>query len=76
MHFDLCRYLSRGFAEAYAHVDPHVVVFLGDLLDEGSTASESEYELTWSRFNNIFRVGDQTKVKFVLCSYILMCISL
>jgi len=41
--WDADRYLQFGFFHAVGHVRPDVVVFLGDLLDEGSIASDDEY---------------------------------
>ena len=42
---------------------PNVVVFLGDLLDEGSIASAEEYQRYVGRFWSIFSVPRNTKVR-------------
>ena len=62
IHFFCYRYLRRTFQAAYYHHKPDVVVYLGDLLDEGSKASNSEYETYTSRFKDIFRTSEKTQV--------------
>lgn len=52
--WDSDRYLSKTFWQAYSFIDPDVVIFLGDLLDEGSTADDKEFNLYVDRFYNIF----------------------
>ncbi|KAK3802027.1 hypothetical protein RRG08_064620 [Elysia crispata] len=52
--WDSDRYLRNSFSRAYQHTQPDVIVFLGDLLDEGSKASKNEYLSYVDRFNNIF----------------------
>uniref|UniRef100_A0A0K0DF53 Metallophos domain-containing protein n=1 Tax=Angiostrongylus cantonensis TaxID=6313 RepID=A0A0K0DF53_ANGCA len=52
--WDCDRFLSKGFSYALSATNPDVIVFLGDLFDEGVEASESEIEWTLSRFRNIF----------------------
>jgi hypothetical protein len=54
--WDEDRYLSRTFAAACSHVQPEVVVFLGDLIDEGTTATDSEFRRYHDRFKMIFKV--------------------
>ena len=50
----LYRYLAKTFQLAFDHVQPDVVIFLGDLIDEGSVATDVEYELYVNRFRQIF----------------------
>ncbi|RUS82083.1 hypothetical protein EGW08_010160 [Elysia chlorotica] len=52
--WDSDRYLRNSFSRAYQHTQPDVVVFLGDLLDEGSKATKEEYLSYVDRFNSIF----------------------
>ncbi|XP_055337386.1 uncharacterized protein LOC129587602 [Paramacrobiotus metropolitanus] len=52
--WDADRYLSKTYSLIYQHIDPHLVIFLGDLLDEGSTASERDYEVYADRFRRLF----------------------
>ncbi|KAF8374299.1 hypothetical protein PRIPAC_80728 [Pristionchus pacificus] len=51
---DSDRYLSRGFFYALRHGRPDVILFLGDLFDEGVEGSDEEFELTLQRFDSIF----------------------
>ncbi len=54
--------MKRTFQAAYHHHAPDVVVYLGDLLDEGSKASNEEYETYYDRFKDVFRTSDSTRV--------------
>ena len=56
------RYLWKTFTYAYHYSKPDVIVFLGDLFDEGSKATQAEYALTLDRFNSIFAPIKFTKV--------------
>ena len=50
-------------------MQPDVVIYLGDLLDEGSVAEDSEYEEYFLRFNHVFQLDRHVKVsmtKFTL----------
>ena len=58
----LYRYLAKTFQLALNHVQPDVVIFLGDLIDEGSVATDVEYELYVNRFRQIFGTST-SKVK-------------
>jgi len=64
--WDCDKYLQFGFFHAVAHVRPHVVVFLGDLLDEGSIASDDEFVTYIRRFRRVFRMP--TTVRSVFAS--------
>ena len=62
--FCLCsRYLQRGFSFAFHHAQPDVIVFLGDLIDEGSRADNKQYDIYFHRFQKIFRASKATQVK-------------
>ncbi|XP_067011180.2 uncharacterized protein Mppe [Anabrus simplex] len=54
--WDCDRYLTKTFRRAVSHADPHVVAFLGDIMDEGSIATKEEYKRYLDRFYNIFYV--------------------
>lgn len=56
------RYISRSFSMAHLHTSPDVVLFLGDLMDEGSTSTDEEYEITYKRFQEVFIDAVNTKV--------------
>ncbi|VDO87096.1 unnamed protein product [Heligmosomoides polygyrus] len=52
--WDSDRFLSKGFSQALSATNPDLIVFLGDLFDEGLEANDAELEWTLSRFNAIF----------------------
>jgi hypothetical protein len=58
------------FSLAAAHTKPDVVVFLGDLMDEGSQATAEEYRDTYYRFLNIFSHFPDVKVKILFCLFV------
>ncbi|GLG96496.1 Metallophosphoesterase 1 homolog [Gryllus bimaculatus] len=55
--WDCDRYLSKTFHHVVSHVNPDVVAFLGDIMDEGSIASKEEYIRYSRRFFNIFQTN-------------------
>lgn len=59
--WDIDRYLSKTFSYAYDHVHPDVVLFLGDLMDEGSKATPAEYSETLHRFQATFHTHSYVK---------------
>jgi hypothetical protein len=48
------RYLQKNYFLAKSHVKPQVVIFLGDIFDEGSVATDPEYRRYYARFVSIF----------------------
>ncbi|VDD97274.1 unnamed protein product [Enterobius vermicularis] len=52
--WDADRYLKKGFSRVLRVASPDVVVFLGDLFDEGTQMTDQEFEWTLERFNKIF----------------------
>lgn len=66
-------YLRKTFSRVYEHTQPDVIIFLGDIMDEGSKATDLEYESYFNRFNNIFYEKKHTKVcSTVVCSWLLV----
>jgi metallophosphoesterase superfamily enzyme len=63
--YNIFRYIYKTFQKALSHVDPHVVVFLGDVMDEGSVATDEEFKRYVERFHNVFHVNDRVKVSAV-----------
>lgn len=55
--WDADRYVSKTFSLARRHVDPDVIVFLGDNMDEGSQADDKHFEEYSQRFYKIFQRG-------------------
>jgi predicted phosphodiesterase len=54
IRWDADSYLRKTFSRVYHHVLPDVIIFLGDIMDEGSKATDSEYQSYASRFDSIF----------------------
>ncbi|PIO57664.1 hypothetical protein TELCIR_20916, partial [Teladorsagia circumcincta] len=52
--WDCDRFLSKGFAHAVSVTNPDLIIFLGDLFDEGLEASDTEVQWTINRFKAIF----------------------
>ena len=52
--WDSDRYLSKTFSWARYAYNPDVIVFLGDLMDEGSEGTDEEYRGYVKRFRNIY----------------------
>ncbi|XP_017147898.1 metallophosphoesterase 1 homolog isoform X2 [Drosophila miranda] len=53
--YDSDRYLQKTFERAVAFTQPHIIVFLGDLLDEGNIATAQEYKQYVKRFRRIYQ---------------------
>lgn len=63
--WDCDRYLQNGFQNAFSYVRPDVVVFLGDLLDEGSVATDHHYVTYVDRFKSVFPVPKDVQSVFI-----------
>ncbi len=50
----MIRYLAKTFTQANAYVKPDWILFLGDIFDEGLSATDNEFERYFERFNSIF----------------------
>ncbi|XP_047003071.1 uncharacterized protein LOC124621082 isoform X1 [Schistocerca americana] len=57
--WDCDRYLRNTFTRAVSQMQPHAVIFLGDLMDEGSVATREEYQRYIERFFNIFHTPQE-----------------
>lgn len=61
--YDSDQYLAQSYRQASGHTRPHAIAYLGDLLDEGSVATDDEYERYSKRFQRIFEPPNRnTKV--------------
>ncbi|XP_044013738.1 uncharacterized protein LOC122856030 [Aphidius gifuensis] len=56
--WDSDRYLAKTFARALKHSEPHVIIFLGDIMDEGHIATTQQFVRYKNRFDNIFYTPD------------------
>jgi len=54
--------MRRTFQTAYSLFHPRLVIFLGDLFDEGKWAKNEEFEETVGRFKDMFAVDEGTEV--------------
>ncbi|GFT80109.1 metallophosphoesterase 1-like protein [Nephila pilipes] len=63
--WDADRYVRKTFVLAYNYVNPDIVIFLGDNLDEGEIASEEEFLSYFHRFRSVFREVDFNKALIV-----------
>jgi hypothetical protein len=59
--WDIDRYLSKTFSWAMYAYDPQVVIFLGDLIDEGSEADQDDYQDYVKRFRNIYTLKSEAR---------------
>ncbi|XP_075216328.1 metallophosphoesterase isoform X2 [Lycorma delicatula] len=55
--WDSDRYLYKTFSTAVSHVKPDLIMFLGDLMDEGTVATSTEYQRYAERFSYIFSLN-------------------
>ncbi|XP_055953157.1 metallophosphoesterase 1 homolog isoform X1 [Argiope bruennichi] len=65
IRWDADKYVRKTFALAYNYVNPDIVVFLGDNLDEGEIATEEEFIIYFKRFCDIFKEVDFNKALIV-----------
>lgn len=63
--WDSDRYLAKTFGWAMHAYEPQVVVFLGDLLDEGSEADNEDYLEYVIRFKQIFSLKESGRFSWL-----------
>lgn len=56
------RYLEKTFSKALKYSQPHVIAFLGDLMDEGHIANAENFERYKRRLDSIFSMPDDIMV--------------
>lgn len=56
------RFVSRGFQMALWKTKPDIVVFLGDLLNDGSIVNDSDFNTTLGHFKTLLSVPNYVKV--------------
>ncbi|CAF1539105.1 unnamed protein product, partial [Adineta steineri] len=49
------RYLAKTFSQANEYIKPNWILFLGDIFDEGLSASDDEFKRYFERFDTIFQ---------------------
>nr|XP_050848831.1 metallophosphoesterase 1 isoform X3 [Vespula vulgaris] len=56
--WDSDRYLEKTFSRALRYSQPHVIAFLGDLMDEGHIANAEKFNKYKKRLDSIFQTPD------------------
>lgn len=59
--YDSDRHLRQTFLQAFYHVKPHAIIFLGDLTDEGEIADEKTFRKYYLRFKRIFNLPENVE---------------
>lgn len=65
VHPDYCRYLSVTYQHIFNFVQPDVVIFLGDLFDEGSIATELDFKDYVERLLEIFSIKQNSNIQVI-----------
>ncbi|XP_065367477.1 metallophosphoesterase 1 homolog isoform X2 [Calliphora vicina] len=60
--YDSDRYLQKTFQQALTFTKPHIICFLGDLLDEGNVASPDEFQSYVQRFRSIYKTHEDIRL--------------
>lgn len=63
--WDSDRHISKNYRQAFSHVRPDAVVFLGDLTDEASVATDAQLRRYFRRFMEIFPKVDGVQVIYL-----------
>ncbi|XP_020716623.1 uncharacterized protein LOC101451658 isoform X1 [Ceratitis capitata] len=63
--YDADRYLRKTFERSLHFTQPHIICFLGDLLDEGSIATQQDFEGYVKRFHRIYNTNTNIKFKMI-----------
>jgi hypothetical protein len=56
--WDSDRYLQNTYRIALSYTQPDVIIFLGDLFDEGLKSSDEQFQSYYQRFNKIFKINE------------------
>ncbi|XP_036333192.1 metallophosphoesterase 1 homolog isoform X2 [Rhagoletis pomonella] len=59
--YDADRYLRKTFERSLHFTQPHIICFLGDLLDEGSIATQQDFDAYVRRFHRIYNTHTDVK---------------
>lgn len=62
---DSDRHLSHNYKVALSFVKPDVIIFLGDLMDEGSISSDRQFLDYYERFMEIFPVPESASAIYI-----------
>ena len=64
-NYDSDRHLAKTYRQAVAHTKPDIIVFLGDIFDEGSISNDQEFKETYLRFQKIFPIPRDSESIFI-----------
>lgn len=64
--WDSDRYLSKTFKRALTYTEPDIIIFLGDVMDEGHISSDKQFQGNLERFQSIFSISDQNVLAMFL----------
>lgn len=59
------RHLAQNYRVALKFVQPNAIIFLGDLMDEGSIASDRQYLDYYERFMKLFPIPESVRAIYV-----------
>jgi len=63
---DADRYLAKTFSQANDYVKPDWILFLGDIFDEGLSATDDEFKRYFDRFDSIFQYENREQKCIVI----------
>lgn len=63
---DSDRYLKKTYIHALQFSKPDLIIFLGDLMDEGHVATDPEFYEYVRRIFKIFLIGESQHVRVIL----------
>lgn len=66
--YDSDRYLKKTFLSAYNYIQPDIILFLGDLMDQGYMASDREFHSYVERLKNIYSMPSQVNQSKIIIS--------
>ncbi|CAO1402207.1 unnamed protein product [Diamesa serratosioi] len=64
-NYDNDKHMERTYKQAVSHTHPHVIIFLGDLLDEGSIANDEKFQRYLKRFKETFPKPANTEIIYI-----------
>lgn len=62
---DSDKYLKKTFNQALNYVQPDVICFMGDLMDEGSIANDDQFKRYLNRFQQIYQTYDTVQKIYI-----------
>ncbi|KAG1659909.1 Metallophosphoesterase 1 [Nymphon striatum] len=63
--WDSDKYLEKTFYAARKHFNPDLIIFLGDIFDQGFKASNEQFKCYIQRFSNLYKIQELEKVAII-----------